>query len=155
MMLRIAELHAPPRVDDMSLGRFRKYIDYTLIGLIIFLVSLDLFGCSKKVDYALADSESPSGTWRVSAENEGGGSFGASYDITNVYLVRMNGIQEKTRILSFLHEYDTMRLKVEWISDDNLKIYYGGVKGKFDAVTPGFVAVRFADVNISTAPISK
>ncbi len=152
-MLRIVELHAPSRADNMSLGIFHKYVDYTLVGLISFLVVFGVVGCGKKIDYSLNNSESPSGTWRVSAENEDGGSFGTSYDITNVYLIRMNGSKEKTRILSFSHEYDTMRLEVKWISDENLKISYGGVKGKIDTVTPGFVAVKFADVNISTAPI--
>jgi len=113
------------------------------------LILLCLSGCDDRSKVSSSSITSPNGAWIASSETEVGGAFGTSFDVTTVFLSRTKGDKSKTRVLSFSHEYGSMRIKLIWQDSTHLRVDYGGVAGKTDIVEPTFVAIKCSDVNIS------
>lgn len=119
-----------------------------IIGL--FLIGL---GCNNSRVTWSTEAYSPSGFWRATADSHHNGGPGTALNYTNVYLQQSGGRQAPTLILFFTHQYSTMYLKLEWITDNHLEVTYGDSGKPGDRVDLTFQAVKFLKVEITAREV--
>lgn len=124
-----------------------------LVSLVV--IPLCVAGCSSGPTTTWAtEARSPSKRWLATARSEQWGGMGTAYDATTVS-VSGNGSQPPQDVLTFSHEYATMRLTMKWIDDSHLLVQYAESGKPGDQVTLDFQVVRYAGITISAQRIGK
>jgi hypothetical protein len=127
----------------------RTAITFTIIGLYV-LGS----GCQDVATTWSAEAQSPDGLWVATARSQQWGGPGTAYDATTVYLQRIKGSQPPTQVLAFSHQYETMNLKMKWLTPTHLEVTYGVSAKPGDHVSLDFQAVKCGGIDISARDLS-
>lgn len=116
----------------------------------IFLVCVLLCGCgSNPVTTWSAQFRSPDGGWDALARSENWAGPGNNYVATTVSIKQVNTAQEPVQVLVFDRDFDSMNLKMEWLTSTHFRVVYGE-KDPRDHITVLFQAVRcFGSIEIS------
>ncbi len=139
----------------MKIGTGSRSAILTAMLRLVLLVCVAMSGCREAPTTTWsAQSRSPDGKWLAIARSEQGGGLGGAYDVTTVSLKSVNGPQPPAQVLLFSHEYPTMNLKMEWVTQTHLHVTYGPSARPGDHADLNFQAVKCAGVDISVRAFS-
>lgn len=106
-------------------------------------------GCQDVGTTWSAEARSPDGRWLATARTQQWGGPGTAYDATTVYLKQVTVSEAPTQVLVFSHQYDTMNLKMEWLTPTHLEVRYGASTRPGDRVSLDFQVAKFHGIDIS------
>lgn len=120
---------------------------------LIAFIGLSLFGssCSEGRTTWSTELTSPDGSYRATARSKHWGGPGNNFSATTVSLGQSG--QSPSVIMAFEHQYDTMNLKLEWITANHLEITYGDSGRPGDQVVVDFQAIKLHQIRITAKEI--
>lgn len=122
--------------------------------LLLLEVCLLSAGCQDVAITWSAEARSPDGQWLASARSQQWGGPGTAYDATTVYLKPIDDSQPATQVLTFSHQYATMKLKMVWLNPKHLDVTYGPSDRPGDNVKLDFRVAQHSGIEISVRDLS-
>lgn len=120
-------------------------------AMVLLVVGLCVLGsgCQDVATTWLTEIPSPDGNWLATARSQQWGGPGTAYDATTVFLKPTKGTRPPTQVLVFSHQYETMYLKMDWITPTHLNVTYAPSARPNDHVSLDFQVVKYDGVDIS------
>jgi hypothetical protein len=101
-----------------------------------------------------AEAISPDGKWLATARSQQWGGPGTAYDATTVYLKPIDNSQPVTPVLTFSHQYATMKLKMVWLNPKHFDVTYGPSDRPGDHAKLDFQVAQHSGIEISVQDLS-
>lgn len=137
----------------MKSVRHIRSFGYRALLLLVLGLGLLIIGCKDGAITWSDEARSPGGRWIATARSQQWGGPGTAYDATTVYLKRVDDPQPPTQVITFSHQYSTMKLKMAWLSPTHLDVTYGPSDRPGDRVKLDFNVAKHDEIEISVQEI--